>query len=101
MTAPNLTYSPATEYALRSIRDTAVIFRVGLTDLSTGFYEKVGESAVPVPRPRAAELSRLVFGDENLVRIADPEHRVPTIPFRYRNVLLTSAGHDVLRAASA
>lgn len=101
MTDTKPAFSPATTYALRSIRDTNVIFRVGLTDLSIGFYEKVGEAAVAVPRPRAAELSRIVFGDENLVRIADPEHTAATIPFRYRNVLLTSAGHDVLRAAGA
>lgn len=101
MTDTKSAFSPATAYALRSVRDTNVIFRVGLADLSTGFYEKVGEVAVPVPRPRAAELSRIVFGDEGLVRIADLEHSVPTVPFRYRNVLLTSAGHAVLRTAGA
>ena len=101
MTDTKPTFSPATGYALRSVRDTNVIFRVGLGDISIGFYEKVGEAAVAVPRPRAAELNRIVFGDEGLVRIADPEHSAPTIPFRYRNVLLTSAGHAVLRNAEA
>jgi hypothetical protein len=97
------TRTPAAEelFALRSVRDSHVIFRVGLTDLSLSFYEKVGESAVPVPHERAARLNRMFFSDENLIEAGHKIHSTSTISFRYRTVMLTPAGQAVLRAAGA
>lgn len=91
-------------FALRSVRDTAVIFATGtnLPDTSR-FFEKVGEDAVTVPQARARELSRMLLDADNdgLIEVGQAVHAAPTIRFSYRFVMLTPAGQAVLRAAGA
>lgn len=94
-------------FALRSIRDSAVIFAIGSgtsrTEDTARFFEKVGEHTVAVPLARARELVRLTLedGGDGLAEFGHTVHSAPTIAFNYRFVLLTPAGQAVLRAAGA
>lgn len=94
-------------FALRSIRDTAVIFAIGSgvsrTEDTARFFEKVGEHTVAVPLPRARELVRLTLedGGDGLAEFGHTVHSARTIAFDFRNVMLTTAGNAVLRAAGA
>lgn len=103
MTEPQ---TPAAEeiYALRSVRDSHVIFSLdtGISDASR-LFEKVGEHVVAVPRPRAEEISRLLFEEDSddLIEVGHTIRTGRTISFRYRTVMLTPAGQAVLRAAGA